>query len=63
MEVTIEQIVSGVRNALYGREVREWIARLGEYCVVLAQKAKKSSKKPMPPPVPPTQPPTQPPGA
>ena len=45
MEFTIEQIVSGVRNALYGREVREWIARLGEYCVVLAQKAEKILKK------------------
>lgn len=45
MEFTIEQIVSGVRNALYGREVREWIARLGEYCVVLAQKEEKILKK------------------
>lgn len=45
MEFTIEQIASGVRNALYGREVREWIARLGEYCVVLVQKAEETLTK------------------
>lgn len=39
MAFTIEQIAYGVRNALYGREVREWLAQLGEYCVTLVKQA------------------------
>lgn len=31
MAFTLEQITTGVRQALYGREVREWIAQMGEW--------------------------------
>lgn len=39
MAFTMEQIASGIRNALYGREVREWLALLGETCVKLTKQA------------------------
>lgn len=39
MAFTMEQIASGIRNALYGREVREWLALLGESCVSLTKQA------------------------
>ena len=39
MAFTMEQIASGIRNALYGREVREWLALLGESCVKLTKQA------------------------
>lgn len=38
MAFTMDQIASGVRNALYGREVREWLALLAERCVELVSK-------------------------
>lgn len=31
MAFSIQQIAKGVREALYGREVREWIAQMGEW--------------------------------
>lgn len=31
MAFNLSQIVNGVRQALYGREVREWIAQMGEW--------------------------------
>ena len=31
MAFNIQDIAKGVRQALYGREVREWIAQMGEW--------------------------------